>query len=498
MSGRRLGEILLEHGWITRDDLARALKSQQLVGGRLGTCLLESDAISEELLAQALAEQLGVDPAPIEDLRHPDPEALALLPKRLAVRCRSIPLRATVSRLDLATSEPGNLACHDEIAFATSRRVVVKVAGEARIVESLSRHYGEAAPGRFVGLVDRLNRQRAEIQGEAGRGGAGDLLGSIGDDGAPPAEPAAAGAGAGGGGPAGGPEARGGATPGAAAPGAAATRAAAPPAAATAPAPAPATAPSGAAAAKASPPPSEIAAAPAPATAGSGRPAPRRPPRPGAVTLSAAERSALLGAGATAAITPPASPPTQPAPGHAAPGPTAAPAGREPTSLAAAAALLEEATGRDEVGRVLLAFLRQFFDRVVLLAVRSDGVRGWLAAGDGVDRERLEDLAIPFDRPSVFLNLRQGSSLHLGPLPPMPAHRPLLAALGGGDPPGPCLLLPVRLGERLAAVIYGDREGAPVGGVDLDGLRRLTEQASIALERCISLKRKAHSGPAAG
>jgi hypothetical protein len=98
----------------------------------------------------------------------------------------------------------------------------------------------------------------------------------------------------------------------------------------------------------------------------------------------------------------------------------------------------------------------------------------------------------------VFLNLRHGSPLHLGPLPPMPAHRPLLTALGGGDPPGPCLLLPVRLGERLAAVIYGDREGAPVGGVDLDGLRRLAEQASIALERCISLKRKAHSGPAAG
>lgn len=435
MTGRRLGEILLEHGWITREDLARALKSQQIVGGRLGTCLLEGDSISEELLARALAEQLGVDPAPIDDLRHPDPAAIALLPKRLAVRCRAIPLRATASRLDLATSEPGNLGCHDEIAFATSRRVVVAVAGEARIVEALHRHYGEAAPGRFVGLVDRLNRQRAELANGA---------------------------------------------------------------AAVAPTPPPAPA-------KAATPRSSTAAAPAPAASAGGRPAPlgggppapRRPPRPGAVTLSDTERSALLGAGgaAPATITPPAPGPARPGP---APTAAPAPAHREPTSLAAATALLDEATERDEIGRVLLAFLRQFFDRVLLLAVRSDGVHGWLGAGDGVDRERLEDLAIPFDRPSVFLNLRHGSPLHLGPLPPMPAHRPLLAALGGGDPPGPCLLLPVRLGERLAAVIYCDREGAPVGGVDLDGLRRLTEQASIALERRISLKRKAHSGPAAG
>jgi hypothetical protein len=492
----RLGEILLERGWITRADLARALKSQQLVGGRLGTCLLEGESLSEELLARALSEQLGVDAAPIEDVRHADPEALALLPKRLAVRCRAIPMRATVSRLELATADPGNLGCQDEIAFATSRRVVVKVAGEARIVEALHRYYGEPAPGRFVGLVDRLNRQRSPWQDAVSTGGAaaGDVLGPIGDGaGRTPAtaeEETTAGESASAGGPA--VERAAAGRPGA--PPSAAVSAGGPAAAPhAAPPPAPA---AEATAATASPPPVEAAVPAADGADLAPRPAARRPQRQGAVTLSPSERAALLGAGGGAAG-PPAGTSTEPAVAPAA-APAPAPLRREPTTFAVAAALLDEAAERDEIGRILLTFLRQFFDRVVLLAVRGDGVRGWLGAGDGVDRERLDDLAIPFDRASVFLNLRQGSPLHLGPLPPMPAHRPLLAALGGGDPPGPCLLLPVRLGGRLAAVIYGDREGAPVSGIDLDGLRRLAERASIALERCISLKRKAHSGPAAG
>jgi hypothetical protein len=486
MSRRRLGEILLEHGWITRADLARALKAQQLVGGRLGTCLLEGESLSEELLAQALGEQLGLPPAPIEDLRRVDPEVLELLPKRLAVRCRAVPLRAAGSRLDIATSEPGNLGCQDEIAFATSRRVVVHVASEARIVEALARSYGEQPAGRFVGLLDRLNRQRYLWTGEGGgeaEASAGELLGPI-DGGAEAAAPA------------------GRAAARAAAPNPSAEKdrgegagggevAAAPPAARAAAGAGnagDAAKPSGAgmAASRATPGAGGAGAAAA-GDAGAAAPAELpatsapRARRPSAVELSEGERATLLGA--AGAAPPPARPTPVPR--------------RDPTTLAAAVAQLDEAAERDEVGRILLAFLRQFFDRVLLLAAKSDGVHGWLGAGDGVDRERLADLAIPFDRPSVFLNLRQGSGLHLGTLPPMPAHRPLLAVLGG-DPPGPCVMLPVRLGGRLAAVIYGDRDGGPVGGVDLDGLRRLADQASLALERCISLKRKAHSGPAAG
>ena len=53
-----------------------------------------------------------------------------------------------------------NLACQDEIAFATGKRVRVHVANEIRIFEALEKYYDEECPSRFATLLDRLNRSR--------------------------------------------------------------------------------------------------------------------------------------------------------------------------------------------------------------------------------------------------------------------------------------------------------------------------------------------------
>jgi hypothetical protein len=170
--------------------------------------------------------------------------------------------------------------------------------------------------------------------------------------------------------------------------------------------------------------------------------------------------------------------------------------GNEPTphSFDDVDRLLAEVADRDEVGRLVVAFLRQDFERVVLFGVRRDTVLGWLSRGEGLESGRLADFHLALDRPSVFYNLAHGAALHLGPLPPMGAHRPLIDLLGG-ESPRECLLLPMRLGDRLVAVIYGDRAGDSLGGLDLDDLRRLMDSAAAALERCILLKRQGQPGP---
>ena len=421
MARKRLGDILLQHGWITRDDLTRARRVQQIVGGRLGTALLENESLSEELLLAALAEQHGVDAASIDDLRSLDPEVLELIPRKLAVRCRTLPFKAAGGRLDVVTDEPSNLPCQDEIAFVTSRRVRILVSSEVRILEALSLHYDEPPPGRFVGLIDRLNRQRTLRRDADSHDVAVDELFRD-------------------------------------------LRAPLPP-----PAPVP--------------PPD----APAPTAA----PPPRRAvrPRPTAVALSEAERAEIYGG--------PSRPPEPAAPPSASPPPAAVAPARGPLTYADAEERLATTKDRDEVGQILLHVLRQIFDRVMILRVGRDAVHGWLGGGDGLDNARVAHLAVPFDRPSIFLNLRHGSGFHLGPLPAMPSHRPLVALLGG-EAPRECLLLPVRLGERMVVVVYCDRGGDRLAGLDLEALRHLGERSAAAFERCISLKRQAHSGPPAG
>ena len=408
----KLGQTLVARGWITVQQLTRALKTQNVAGGRLGTCLLEMDALREDLLLKGLSEQLGVPAVAVEDLRGIPEEVLHLIPDRLSRRLRAVPFRLEVGRLDVAVVDPRNLSAQDEIAFATGKRVKVYVANEIRIHEALERYYGEECPSRVNVLLDRLNRARF-------------LWNRAPEDAETPSIET----------PAGSPFA----TP---------PTLRLPPPLPELRQPAPAQS-----AAAASP----VAAAPVPVAAR----------RPMSVALTPAERAE----GGAAAWAEPAAA-ERPAPA--------------PASLDAVEAALAATRDLDAVGEILLAFLGRDHRRAALFQVFRDRVSGWKVQAVGVDQEAFAAFSIGFDQPSVFLNLRQGSGLHLGPLPPMPAHRQL-ARTWGGDLPRDCLMLPVRIKDRLVMVIYAD--GAARGPVELPQLQRLMSLATAAVERCI-LQRK--------
>ncbi|HEY0780847.1 MAG TPA: hypothetical protein VGE98_00215, partial [Thermoanaerobaculia bacterium] len=145
------------------------------------------------------------------------------------------------------------------------------------------------------------------------------------------------------------------------------------------------------------------------------------------------------------------------------------------------------------VGRTVLAFLGRTYRRTALFQVKGDRVTGWMAQGEGVDPDAFQRFVTGFDRPSVFLNLRQGSGLYLGPLPPMPAHRELARTWGGGLPRD-CVVLPVRMKDRLVTVVYADGGSKGLGGVDLEQLKRLTAATAGAFERSILAKKKQRDG----
>lgn len=154
-----------------------------------------------------------------------------------------------------------------------------------------------------------------------------------------------------------------------------------------------------------------------------------------------------------------------------------------------AAAALSDARSVQQVGDALLAALSREFVRALLFKVTPQGVRGWLAHGAGLDRPRFEGLRVTFDEPSIFLNLREGGSFFLGVLPSMAAHLEL-AACWGRDLTEECAIFPIRVRDRLVALMYGDRGPSGLQDLDLDRLRRLAEAAALALERCIVEQKK--------
>jgi hypothetical protein len=465
----KLGQLLVARGWITVQQLTRALKNQNVVGGRLGTCLLEMDALTEDLLGKGLAEQLGVPAARVEELRGIPEEVLELLPAKLARRCHAIPFRALGGRLDVAMLDARNLACQDEIAFATGKRVRIHVANEIRVFEALEKYYDEECPSRFANLLDRLNRSRYlwEKEVPAPAEPARQLLPPL--EGDPYARP-----------PHMEPPPH---LPDAPAPAAQPRRprfvlpAEGP--SSVAPAVRPATAALfAAAAARPEPaaPPAPLAP-PAPPTPVAAPPAPvptSPPARPRSLALTAEEQALIQGQGDGEEEVQVPPPPV-------------------PRNLDEALTALARVTDREEVGDVLLGYLGTRYRRVALFQANRDGVAAWRAAGGGIDPQVFSSFSVGFDRPSIFLNLRGGSGLHLGPLAPMPAHRELAAAWGG-ELPRDCVMMPVRLRERLIAVLYADRAESGPAGLHLEELKRLTDATVAAFERCILHKKQAVRG----
>ena len=175
------------------------------------------------------------------------------------------------------------------------------------------------------------------------------------------------------------------------------------------------------------------------------------------------------------------------------------PAGAAPGLPREAPATLEEVeeafaatTDSEEVGRILLGYLARSFRRVALFQATRDRVSAWMARGDGIDQEAFARYGVSFNEPSVFLNLRQGSGIHLGALPPMATHRELALCWGGGLPRD-CVVLPVRLMDRLVTVIYMDGGSRGLGGIDLEQMHRLTAATAAAFERCILSKKRGYA-----
>lgn len=93
-----LGLLMIEQGWITAEQLKRALEQQRAAGGgRLGQFLIRQKVVSETLLTRALSLQWS---CPVLALPYHDPEALSpLLPRLFMDAFGALPLRVAAGKL---------------------------------------------------------------------------------------------------------------------------------------------------------------------------------------------------------------------------------------------------------------------------------------------------------------------------------------------------------------------------------------------------------------
>jgi MSHA biogenesis protein MshE len=136
----RLGEVLLQQGQLTRDQLDAALHEQRRSGRKLGRVLMDSGYLTEEQIAGALARQLQI---PFIDLRrfNVKPEMALRLPETLARRFRALVLDDAANGYRIGFADPTDLFAYDEIARHLRADVHVCVVAESLLLQTIDRIY---------------------------------------------------------------------------------------------------------------------------------------------------------------------------------------------------------------------------------------------------------------------------------------------------------------------------------------------------------------------
>ena len=141
MKQPRLGDVLIQAGAITKEQLAQALQLQKTTGKRLGEIFISEGIISDTRLAEALSTQLRL---PLFSLTryHPMPEAIKMVPRAVAERLSLIPLTIVDDGLLLITmSNPLDLLAQDEIRMLTGRNLKIGISTHEEIAKNLDRLY---------------------------------------------------------------------------------------------------------------------------------------------------------------------------------------------------------------------------------------------------------------------------------------------------------------------------------------------------------------------
>lgn len=118
----RLGELLLEYGHITENQLGKALKRQSQVGGQLGSILIEMGMISVDDLLNFLSKQLGVPGANLFKLDI-DQQVLKLLPVDKITSLKILPIAVDDATITLAMVNPQDFVTISELEFSLGRKI---------------------------------------------------------------------------------------------------------------------------------------------------------------------------------------------------------------------------------------------------------------------------------------------------------------------------------------------------------------------------------------
>ncbi|MFO0819037.1 MAG: ATPase, T2SS/T4P/T4SS family [Pirellulales bacterium] len=141
MAIRRLGQIFVDLGYITDQQLTLLLEEQSAhPTEKIGKLAEEMGLITDEQLTHALAEQLGLQVFNLGDFQVPR-EVLREISDTMAQMYKVVPVKLEDNTLTVATSEPQNLSTQDELRTFLGRDIRLVVVTQLDLKKAQERYY---------------------------------------------------------------------------------------------------------------------------------------------------------------------------------------------------------------------------------------------------------------------------------------------------------------------------------------------------------------------
>jgi MSHA biogenesis protein MshE len=164
----RIGDLLLQEKLISQEQLKSALEAQTRTGRKLGKILVESGYVSDEQIAELLARQLNL---PYINLKYYNLNAVTArkLPEVQARRFRALVLEEQPEYLLLGMSDPTDLYTYDELVRLLKRELRLAVVADGALNQTIDRLY------RRTDQITSLARELREDIGDIVDFGGGGL-----------------------------------------------------------------------------------------------------------------------------------------------------------------------------------------------------------------------------------------------------------------------------------------------------------------------------------
>lgn len=165
---KRLGDLLVENGIITQEQLQDALTEQRNTKRRLGDLLISQGYITEQQLIEVLEFQLGIPHVSLFKYNI-DPAITGIIPESVAKRHQVLPFMKEGGKLMVAMADPLDYFAIEDLRMTTGFRIEPAISTREELQRAIARHYGmkDSMSQMMIELPTQEEFEETEITDEA-------------------------------------------------------------------------------------------------------------------------------------------------------------------------------------------------------------------------------------------------------------------------------------------------------------------------------------------